>query len=103
GDIWNVGTNADMAGRRPTPPQPFRNCLIDFVAWRMRCSFSISAKRTWPSPNGPKPTPGETATSAFSISSFENSSDLPCAYGSGTGAQTNIEPCGGSTGQPARL
>ena len=32
------------------------------TAWRMRCSFSMRAKRTWPSPPGPKPTPGETAT-----------------------------------------
>ena len=36
--------------------------------WRtacpMRCSFSISAKRTWPSPPGPKPTSGDTATLA---------------------------------------
>jgi hypothetical protein len=52
-----------------------RNWPIDRVACLVRCSFSIRAKRTKPSPIGPKPTPGETATSAFSIRSFENSSD----------------------------
>ena len=34
------------------------------VAWPIRCSFSISAKRTCPSPPAPKPTPGLTATLA---------------------------------------
>ena len=52
-----------------------RNCPIDLVACRVRCSFSIRAKRTNPSPIGPKPIPGDTATSAFSIRSFANSSD----------------------------
>ena len=32
--------------------------------WPMRCSFSMRANRTWSSPPGPKPTPGEVATSA---------------------------------------
>ena len=41
---------------------PFRNCPIARVAWRIRCSFSTSAKRTWPSPSGPNPIPGDTAT-----------------------------------------
>ena len=27
----------------------------------------MSAKRTWPSPSGPNPTPGETASSALRI------------------------------------
>ena len=35
---------------------------IPRTAWPMRCSFSTRAKRTWPSPPGPKPTPGDTAT-----------------------------------------
>jgi hypothetical protein len=52
-----------------------KNCPIDLVACLVRCSFSINAKRTNPSPRGPNPTPGETATNAFSIKSFENSSD----------------------------
>jgi hypothetical protein len=34
------------------------------TAWPMRFSFSMRAKRTCPSPPGPKPTPGEEATSA---------------------------------------
>src|SRR5690606_23812295 len=38
--------------------------LMPRTAWRMRCSFSISAKRTWSSPYSPKPMPGETATFA---------------------------------------
>ena len=28
------------------------------AAWRMRCSFSTKAMRTWPSPFSPKPAPG---------------------------------------------
>src|SRR6202012_5924253 len=43
------------------------------AAWRIRCSFSTSAIRTEPSPCSPKPMPGETATSAFSINRVENS------------------------------
>ena len=43
------------------------------AAWRMRCSFSTSAMRTKPSPRSPNPVPGDTATSAFSTSSLENS------------------------------
>ena len=50
------------------------------AAWRMRCSFSTSAIRTYPSPCSPKPTPGETATSAFSTRSVENST-LPIDEG----------------------
>ena len=34
------------------------------MAWRVRASFSISAKRTKPSPNSPKPMPGDTETFA---------------------------------------
>src|SRR5262249_38085425 len=61
------------------------------AAWRMRCSFSTSAMRTKPSPRSPKPVPGDTATSAFSTRSFENST-LPSTWnGSGIGAQANIE------------
>ena len=43
--------------------------------WPMRCSFSMRANRTWPSPPGPKPTPGEVATSASCTRNLENSSD----------------------------
>ena len=37
---------------------------IPRTACPMRCSFSTSAKRTKPSPPGPNPTPGDTATLA---------------------------------------
>jgi hypothetical protein len=33
-------------------------CLMPRIAWRVRASFSISAKRTCPSPNSPNPMPG---------------------------------------------
>jgi hypothetical protein len=46
------------------------------TAWCVRSSFSISAKRTWPSPPSPKPTPGLVATSAFSMRNLENSSEF---------------------------
>src|SRR6185295_13712264 len=42
--------------------------LMPRTAWRRRCSFSISAMRTWSSPYSPKPTPGATAIFACSIS-----------------------------------
>src|SRR5580658_3812434 len=45
------------------------------TAWPIRCSFSIKAKRTWPSPPGPKPTPGEVATSASLMRCLANSSE----------------------------
>src|SRR6267143_3395998 len=48
------------------------------------------------------PVPGDTATSAFSTRSLENST-LPSTWnGSGIGAHANIEARGGGTGQPAR-
>jgi len=46
--------------------------------------------------------PGATATSAFSMRSFENSSEPIARNGSGTGAQANIEACGAGISQPAR-
>src|SRR6185312_11934318 len=58
---------------RPAPLPWLRNCLMLRVAWRMRCTFSTRAMRTWPSPYSPNPTPGATATSAFSSSCLENS------------------------------
>src|SRR6185369_2371048 len=73
------------------------------AAWRIRCSFSTSAMRTKPSPRSPKPVPGETATSAFSTSSFENSTLPMSRNGSGIGDQANIDAVGGGTSQPARL
>src|SRR4029079_16435973 len=72
------------------------------AACRMRCSFSTSAMRTKPSPRSPKPVPGDTATSAFSTSSLENSTLSRLLNGSGIGDQANIEALGGGTSHPAR-
>jgi hypothetical protein len=69
----------------------------------MRCSFSTSAMRTKPSPYSPKPIPGETAMSAFSTRSLENSTLPRLLNGSGIGDQANIEARGDGTSQPARL
>jgi uncharacterized protein YndB with AHSA1/START domain len=44
--------------------------------WPMRWGFSMRAKRTWPSPPGPKPMPGEVATLA-SLTSMEANSTEP--------------------------
>ena len=41
----------------------------------MRCSFSMSANRTKPSPPGPNPTPGDVATSHSRTSIDANSSE----------------------------
>src|SRR5205807_5722256 len=60
---------------------------IPRMAWPMRCSFSTSAKRTNPSPPGPKPTPGEMATPASGTSILANSRLPISSYGSGIGAQ----------------
>ena len=62
------------------------------MACLVRCSFSISANRTWPSPPGPKPTPGDVATLASCTRNDENSIEPISRYGSGIGAQTNIVP-----------
>src|SRR5439155_13281518 len=57
---------------RSTPSS--RNiCLIPLIACLVRASFSIIAKRTWPSPNSPKPMPGETDTFALANNRFANS------------------------------
>ena len=71
------------------------------TAWRMRLSFSISAKRTWSSPWSPKPMPGLTQTFARSISCLANSSEPSAAYFSGILAQMYIDAFGQSTFQPA--
>src|ERR1017187_8768925 len=83
--------------------QLLRNWPMARVAWRMRCSFSTRAKRTWPSPRGPNPIPGETATAAFSRTSLANSREPAARYFSGIAAHKNIVPRGFSTGQPARF
>src|SRR5690606_24595767 len=49
--------------------------LMPRTAWRVRCSFSIRAKRTYSSPYSPKPMPGDTATLASASRRLENSSD----------------------------
>jgi len=50
-------------------------CLMPRIAWRVRDSFSIIAKRTCSSPYSPKPMPGDTDTLAPASSFFANSSD----------------------------
>ncbi len=69
----------------------------------MRCSFSINAKRTWPSPPGPNPTPGEVATFASLTRYDANSTEPISRYGSGIGAHTNIVPWGGVSSHPIRF
>ncbi len=66
---------------RPTFTRRFLKRLeFDRVACLIRCSFSTSENRTCPSPSGPNPMPGDTATSASAISNFENSSEPACRY-----------------------
>ena len=43
--------------------------------WAMRCSFSMRAKRTKPSPPGPKPAPGDRATSQSRTTMEQNSTE----------------------------
>src|ERR1700733_358242 len=87
--------------RQKVAAQPFLNiCLIPRRACRVRSSFSISEKRTCPSPWAPKPTPGLTATLASSSSFLENSTEPSILYGSGIRAQANIVALGRATGQP---
>ena len=60
-------------------PSLVRARLMPRTAWPMRCSFSTRAKRTKPSPPGPKPTPGDTATFASRTSNLANSR-LPIGF-----------------------
>ena len=46
------------------------------MPWAILRSFSISAKRANPSPPGPKPTPGDKATSQSRTSSEQNSTEF---------------------------
>src|SRR5207244_12394916 len=104
--------DADRRGHRPGQPALTRGSLgtspaasafrMPRTAWRVRCSFSISAKRTYWSPYSPKPMPGETATFASRSSSFETSSEPIALYASGISAQTNIVAFGFGTCQPMR-
>src|SRR5215813_3003033 len=64
------------------------------TAWRVRCSFSMRAKRTNPSPYGPNPTPGDTETLASVRRNFANSIAPILRNGSGISAHTNIVPFG---------
>ena len=70
-----LSRHASDAKSRMTERQPSlgRARLMPRTAWSMRCSFSTSAKRTKPSPPGPNPTPGDTATLASRTSSLANS------------------------------
>src|SRR5262249_7917762 len=97
-----------VVAHEPLPPtacsqsgSSCRKALIPRPACEIRCSFSTSANRTWPSPRSPNPTPGETATPAFLSSNFANSSEPIFANGSGTLAHTNIVPLGEGTLHPA--
>ncbi|CFP66634.1 Uncharacterised protein [Bordetella pertussis] len=45
------------------------------TACRVRCSFSIRAKRTYSSPYSPKPIPGDTATFASDRTRLANSKE----------------------------
>jgi len=65
------------------------------------CSFSTSANLIKPSPWFPNPMPGEAATPAFFISSFENSREPIFRNCSGIFPQTNIVPFGFSMCHPA--
>src|SRR5688572_26603765 len=87
-------TDADGLGHGPF----FNSFLMPRIAWRVRCSFSISAKRTWSSPYSPKPAPGDTATLASSSRRLENSIEPIARNGSGIRAQTNIVALGRVTG-----
>src|SRR5690606_37402842 len=75
--------------------------LMPRTAWRVRCSFSMRAKRTYSSPYSPKPTPGDTATLASASRRLENSSEPSARQGSGMCAQMYMEALGMSTIQPA--
>ena len=82
------------------PQSLVRAVRIPRTAWPMRCSFSTSAKRTWPSPVDPKPTPGLTATFASRKRWIVKSIEFISSYGPGISAHTNIVPRGLSTFQP---
>ncbi|MNW62660.1 hypothetical protein D3C74_408040 [compost metagenome] len=62
----------------------------------------MSANRTNPSPPGPNPTPGETATSQLSITCVANSIEPISRYGSGMRAHANMVPFGRWMSQPMR-
>ncbi len=70
------------------------------TAWRVRCSFSISPKRTWSSPYSPKPIPGDTATLASASSFLRKLQRAHLPVRLGIGAQTNMVAFGRSTAQP---
>src|SRR5690606_28479244 len=70
-----AGFPAPQAARGFTRPSRRKVSRMPRTAWRIRCSFSIRAKRTWVSPYSPKPMPGETATLASSSSFLANSSE----------------------------
>ena len=60
---------------QPTTPSALNMALMPRTAWRIRASFSISAKRTWSSPWSPKPMPGDTLSLALASSCLANSSE----------------------------
>ena len=73
------------------------------MPWAMRCSFSMSAKRTKPSPPGPNPTPGDSATSHVAHDAASRTRPSPSrrrARGSAP-TRTSCRPAWGSS-QPMR-
>ena len=65
----NLGFHARYSGSTPMALRMVR------TACRVRCSFSIRAKRTCWSPYWPKPMPGDTATLPSFSRNLENSTD----------------------------
>jgi hypothetical protein len=69
-------TSKDWAPHRVVGGQSLVSAFLMLrTAWPMRCSFSMSANRTNPSPVGPNPTPGEVATLASSTRNDEKASE----------------------------
>src|SRR5215212_6323785 len=97
-----VGAEADE-GDENWLPASLRQRWICRTACRRRASFSTSDIRKKPSPAGPKPLPGLTATLPFSKSIMPKSMVLMRErHGSGIGTQQNMLAFGGVTGQPIR-
>src|SRR5579863_4078457 len=98
-DLNYTCTGADPACAKT--PAHWRKRPIFRAASRVRSSLSIRLNRTKPSPIGPNPIPGETATRASRIICFANSSEPISINASGMRAHTNIEAFGGSMAHPA--
>ena len=74
----NYGSPLPSADREPVrqiQPSLGRPFLRLRIPWAMRRSFSINANRAKPSPPGPKPTPGDSATSHSRTTCEQNSTE----------------------------